>query len=574
MTVDIVSLVSDNLDIWATAIERKSGSGRGGGKRVSLYGIDRLRALVLDIAVRGKLVRQDTSDEPARELLKQFKMQRAQWISEKRIRNGKPLEKIVEKDCRFATPTGWQWTRFGHLGDWGAGATPNRKTSSYYGGETPWFKSGELVGDYISRSEEMVTDHALKECSLRLNAPGDVLIAMYGATIGKASILEIEATTNQAVCACTPFDGVFNRFLLLLLKAMRPIFVGQGAGGAQPNISREKIIATALCLPPLAEQQRIVAKVDELMALCDALETESAVAITAHQTLVEDLLATLTTSSNAADLATNWARLEAHFDILFTTEASIDALKQNILDIAVHGKLVAQDKNDERASALLRRIQNERAKIIGAKKASEVPTEIDSAVILSDGWEWTPLASLGFTMTGGTPKSAEPENFKGSIPFIGPGQISPAGEILTAEKFISETGLVQSTEALPGDVLMVCIGGSIGKSAISRARTAFNQQINSLRPVLVEGRYVEMYLKCSRFQTEVLDRATGSATPIINRSRWESIPVALPPLTEQQRIVAKVDELLAMCDQLLADLADAALTQKHLAETIVELAAA
>lgn len=373
-----------------------------------------------------------------------------------------------------------------------------------------------------------------------------------------------------------PFEGVTAGFLYRYLRSATFISYVEDCqtGIAYPAINDKQFFSAWFPLPPLAEQQRIVAKVDELMALCDALEAESAAAMAAHQAMVEALLATLTASTDAADLATRWARLETHFDTLFNTEASVDALKQTILDIAVQGKLVAQDKNDERASTLLSRIQNERAKIIGAKKASKVSTKTESAVILPDGWEWTPLACLGFTMTGGTPKSADPENFAGSIPFIGPGQITPSGEILTAEKFISETGLAQSTEALPGDILMVCIGGSIGKSAISRARMAYNQQINSVRPVLVEGRYVDMYLRCSRFQTEVLDRATGSATPIINRTRWETISVALPPLAEQQRIVAKVDELLAICDQLLTDLADAGLIQKHLAETIGELAAA
>jgi len=132
----------------------------------------------------------------------------------------------------------------------GAGATPLRGKHVYYGGSIPWFKSGELTGDYISSSEEYITDLALKETSLRYNKIGDVLIAMYGATIGKTSILEVPATTNQAVCACTPFKGIYNVFLLTLLKAYKNRFITMGAGGAQPNISREKIIATVIALPP------------------------------------------------------------------------------------------------------------------------------------------------------------------------------------------------------------------------------------------------------------------------------------------------------------------------------------
>ena len=299
--------------------QRKSGAGRSGGKRINLYGIERLRALILDLAVSGKLIPQDAGDEPASGLLKKFKTQRSVWISEKRFRKGKPLEKVSTEEFGFKPPIGlgmdtaWPALVTGVLEPPLIEEPLHIMVERHHG-----FKSGELVGDYISMSEETVTDLAFRECSLRLNAPGDVLIAMYGATIGKTSILEVEATTNQAVCACTPFDGVLNRYLLLLLKAMRPNFIGQGAGGAQPNISREKIIATPLCLPPLAEQRRIVAKVDELMALCDALERECASAMAAHQALVEVLLATLVNSADAPDLARQWTRLESHFDTLFT----------------------------------------------------------------------------------------------------------------------------------------------------------------------------------------------------------------------------------------------------------------
>src|SRR5690606_20321131 len=200
--------------------------------------IDALKQTLLQLAVMGKLVAQDPSDEPVSELLKRIEREKTQLIEQKVIRKGKSLPDIEQDEMQFNLPMGWEWIRLGQIGDWGAGATPARGNSSYYGGEMPWFKSGELVADFISDSEETVTELALKECSLRRNKPGDVLIAMYGATIGKTAILSVEGTTNQAVCACTPFNGVFNRYLLLTLKALKANFIGQGAGGAQPNISR------------------------------------------------------------------------------------------------------------------------------------------------------------------------------------------------------------------------------------------------------------------------------------------------------------------------------------------------
>lgn len=237
-------------------------------------GVVKLRDLILQLAVQGKLNTSDPNDEESSASIRKIQLHRARLIEERKIRTSKPLPKIESSEFLFAIPQNWQWVRLGDVGDWGAGATPDRKNSEYYGGKIRWFKSGELNDGYISESEEMITELALKECSLRLNQPGDVLIAMYGATIGKLAILETEATTNQAVCACTCFEGLYNRFLFVLLRAYKSHFTGRGAGGAQPNISREKIIHTVAPLPPLEEQERIVAKVDQLISLCDELETK------------------------------------------------------------------------------------------------------------------------------------------------------------------------------------------------------------------------------------------------------------------------------------------------------------
>ncbi|RYZ79938.1 MAG: restriction endonuclease subunit S, partial [Moraxellaceae bacterium] len=331
------NLITQHLDIWTAAHKTRSTAGRGSSNKLDLYGIKKLRELILELAVRGKLVPQDANDESASELLEKIAAEKSRLIKEKKIKKTKSLEEMLVGDEHFDAPQSWSWVHLNDLGDWGAGATPSRANSAYYGGSIPWFKSGELNEEFISQAEETVTELALKECSLRENKIGDVLIAMYGATIGKSSILSIPATTNQAVCACTPFNGVYNRFLLLLLKAFKSRFIGMGAGGAQPNISREKIIATLVPIPPLPEQHRIVAKVDELMAFCDQLEQTQSDNIAAHAQLVEALLATLTNSSDHNELQNNWQRIAAHFDTLFTTEHSIDQLKQSILQLAVMG---------------------------------------------------------------------------------------------------------------------------------------------------------------------------------------------------------------------------------------------
>lgn len=230
-----------------------------------------LRTLILELAVRGLLFRTQEAAGAGNELFVAVREHRRRMLADKRIRGvaGAP---VLPEEEPFSIPKAWAWARFGDLGDWGAGATPNRARPDYYGGNMPWFKSGELNDGNIDTAQETVSEKALAECSLRVNQPGDVLVAMYGATIGKTAILRVTATTNQAVCACTCFPGVDNEYLLLLLRAFKSTFVGQGAGGAQPNISKEKIVATPAPLPPLNDQRRIVAKVEQLMKVCDQLE--------------------------------------------------------------------------------------------------------------------------------------------------------------------------------------------------------------------------------------------------------------------------------------------------------------
>lgn len=266
-------LITEHIAVWTGAQTPKKTGGRGRGRKAgdqSLYGIKKLRELILDLAVRGKLVPQDSGDEPASELLKKIAEEKARLIKAGEIKKQKKLSEINAKEIPFALPENWKWIKLGNIGDWGAGSTPNRKNPDFYEGKMPWFKSGELNdNEHLSTSIETVTEEALECCSLRICKPDDVLLAMYGATIGMLAILNNIATTNQAVCACTCYSGVFNRYLFLMLKAWRRQFTGQGAGGAQPNISKVKIINTIAPLPPLAEQHRIVAKLDELMSLCD-----------------------------------------------------------------------------------------------------------------------------------------------------------------------------------------------------------------------------------------------------------------------------------------------------------------
>ena len=227
------------------------------------YGQDKLqetikqaKSKILDLAIHGKLVPQDPTDDPASELLKRIN----------------PKAEITCDNGHYQKlPDGWCLTTLGSIGNWQSGATPSRLQKEYYGGIIPWLKTGDLNDGIITNIPEFITEKALAETSVKLNPSGSVLIAMYGATIGKVGILSFPATTNQACCACVDYK-LEQMYLFYFLLANRENFIKMGGGGAQPNISKEKIINTVISLPPLKEQHRIVAKMGEIFVQLDAIE--------------------------------------------------------------------------------------------------------------------------------------------------------------------------------------------------------------------------------------------------------------------------------------------------------------
>ena len=247
-----------------------------------------LKKSILQEAVQGKLVPQDPSDEPAEALLERIRVEKQRLIKEGKIKKGKHdsvifrrdnshyekldgVERCIDDELPFEIPESWEWVRLGNIGDWGSGATPSRTHSEYYDGSIPWLKTGDLTDSYITDIPEGISQLALEKTSVRLNESGSVLMAMYGATIGKLGILTYPATTNQACCACKPIYGVETLFLFYFLMSQRTAFIKRGEGGAQPNISKEKIVATLMPLPPLAEQHRIVHRIEELLPLVKGL---------------------------------------------------------------------------------------------------------------------------------------------------------------------------------------------------------------------------------------------------------------------------------------------------------------
>jgi type I restriction enzyme S subunit len=540
--------------------------------------IPRMRRFILDLAVRGKLVEQDPEDEPAEELLKAISLDSLQSKGRRATAAGFPGIAIKGS---FAVPDSWVWTLLGGIGDWGSGSTPPRGRADYYSGDISWFKSGEL-GDNksLSDSEEKITHLALGECSFRNNKPGDILIAMYGATIGKLAILAEEAVTNQAVCACTPCWGVDTQYLYLFLLAKRDDFRLASEGGAQPNISKVKIVNTPIPLPPLAEQHRIVAKVDELMALCDQLEAARQQWEQGRERLMAATLQRL--NQPAEDPST--FRKDASFALqvlpsLTTTPAQIKQLRQTILNLAVRGKLVEQDPEDEAAEELSRQISLEREWLVmtGAIPYKK-PAVCDPTRSMEDlpiNWIQVAFGDLCNLVTSGSRGWAEYYSETG-VGFI------RAQNIRFGRLLLGDMACVQlppnsegaRTRVEQSDLLVVITGAGVTNPALldqDVGEAYVSQHVGLIRPT--DKSLSPWLLLClmapAGGRDELVQRAYGSGKPGLNLDNIRSLTTPLPPLAEQHRIVAKVAELMAFCDQLEQQLSQADQQRRRLLEALL-----
>ncbi|MDF4801245.1 restriction endonuclease subunit S [Vibrio parahaemolyticus] len=578
-------LITDHIDIWTSAVQAKSSSGRGSGKKRELYGIKKLRELILELAVRGKLVPQDPNDEPASVLLERIASEKTELVKQKQLKKLKPLPAITDEEKPFALPLGWEWVQVGNVCTFVNGFA--FKSSSFQEIGVGVVKIGDISssGQITNASMSRVSPQVVAGLDPMLKvATGDLVIAMSGATTGKLGFNVDDETyyLNQRVGKFWS-HGVRLEFMYLPLTTKVAENLSKSMGSAIPNISTGQINEIVFALPPLAEQHRIVAKVDDLMALCDQLEQQTEASLDAHQVLVETLLATLTNSQDATELMANWARIGEHFDTLFTTEQSIDQLKQTILQLAVMGKLVPQDPNDEPAAKLLERIAIEKAQLVKEKKIKKqkaLPPIADDEkpFELPNGWEWIQCADAARPETTitygilkpvwkdkGVPTARIKDMVNGSLELSDIVYCCPE----RASKF-NKTTLVE------GDLLIAKDGATLGKTAFVPPELVggnITQHVLrfSISPFL-NREFVRLIIDSPIGQSFMKGETKGVALPGVNVGDFRKMPLALPPLAEQQLIVEKVEMLLTICNELQQCLCDSQQTQLLLTDTIVEQA--
>ena len=467
--------------------------------------IKALRQKILDLAIHGKLVPQDPNDEPASVLLERIRAEKERLIKEGKIKKPKKSKAACDKPhYPYELPKGWVWTTLGEIGSWQSGATPSRMNKDYYGGNIPWLKTGDLNDGTIIYIPEYITQRALEETSVRLNPKGSVLIAMYGATIGKIGILSFPATTNQACCACYEYS-INQMFLFYFLLANRENFIAMGGGGAQPNISKEKIISTNMPLPPLKEQERIVEEIERWLSFVDIVEKEK------------------------SDL-----------------QLTICLAKSKILDLAIHGKLVPQDPNDEPASELLKRINPKAVITCDNPQYGKLPK----------GWILTKVKDV-FSIN---PKNkAETTQAAGFIPMT---NICEGFKNQYSYE-TKEWGKIESgfTHFADGDIAVAKISPclenrkSMVLGNLPNGIGAGTTELHVFRPLCVDALYGLYFFKSDCF----IKNCVGTFNGVVGQQRVgksivKEIHFPLPPLTEQHHIVTKIEELFAQLDKIEASL--------------------
>ncbi|EKS6649987.1 restriction endonuclease subunit S [Enterobacter hormaechei] len=590
MTVE--KLITDHIDIWSSALQTRSTAGRGSNGKIDLYGIKKLRELILELAVRGKLVPQDPHDEPASELLNRIAVEKAELVKQGKIKKQKPLPEISEDEKPFELPMGWGVIRLGEIATKiGSGSTPRGGQSTYVSSGIPFLRSQNIWNDGLKLDDVVfITSEVHSQMEGSQVEEFDILLNITGASLGRSAIYPQnigEANVNQHVTIIRLIKKEMISFLHLAITSpvIQKLIWGRQVGMAIEGLSKKTLELFEVPVPPLSEQLRIVHKARDLMSLCDQLEQQSLTSLDAHQQLVETLLATLTDSQNAEELAENWARISQHFDTLFTTEASIDVLKQTILKLAVMGKLVPQDPNDEPASELLKRIEQERAQLVKEgkiKKQKPLPpvSDEEKSFELPDGWEWTTMQGLYPEFQNGL-SSRGSSSGKDSV-------VIRLADIKNWKVSFADTRAIAITDSEKqkycldkNDILIVRVNGSadiVGGFVLydDDQNVCYCDHFIRLRlpyKRVIDENYLILVASSPLIRRKINNLfITTAGQKTVNQTHISSLLFPLPPYKEQKCIVARVNELFSLCEQLKLRLQSAHQTQLNLADALTDAA--
>jgi len=582
-------LITEHLDLWTGAVTKKSSSGRGSNGKVELAGVKKLRELILELAVRGQLIEQSSDDSPVSILIEEIHSYREKLVDTGELKKQTKLPDIPTADAPYHLPEGWEWCRMGELAEVIRGVTYKKHQVS----EQPRDEHVALLR--ANNIQETITDESVVYVPLelinkrQLITKGDILIAMSSGSanlVGKAAQAssEVHATFGAFCAVIRPLGKKLSLYLgfFTTTPTYRQQAQASGKGIGINNLNKKALDNLLVPVPPIEEQHRIVQKVDELMALCDRMEQQTSDQLEAHETLVDTLLGTLTQSENAAELAENWARLAAHFDTLFTTEQSIDKLKQTILQLAVMGRLVEKDAEDEPAVDLLTQIHTRKVSLAGDRRIKQPRplAQLDDAQYSYTApahWAWASFQDVADEISTGPFGSMihKHDYVEGGIPLINPshmanGKINEDSSVSVSPPKAEE---LSGYKLVKGDIVMAR-RGEVGRCAVVTDRESgwlcgTGSFVLRFHPA-INRQFILLLFSTNTVREYLSGNSVGTTMTNLNHGILKKMPVALPPAKEQHRIVQKVDELMTLCDQLKERLNQASETRNQLAEAVVD----
>lgn len=513
--------------------------------------VKELRNLILNLAIQGKLVPQDPGDEPASVLLQRIEAEKKRLVKEKTIKKTKPLPPIGEDEIPFEIPEDWEWTRLGTISNYGISETVVPEKIQ----DTEWVLELEDIEKESSIVVQKVLNAKRKAKSNKNRFyTGDILYGKLRPYLKKVIVAEEPGVCTTEIIPFRGYNDIVSKYIMYYLKSPYiDSYVNNITHGmSMPRLGTDKARMLLFQLPPLTEQHRIVQKVDELIVLCDQLEKALEKKAQSKELASKSISNLIQKSENKEQLKANLTLLINMFKEVYSTKANIKDLRDTILQLAIQGKLVPQDPNDEPACVLLENIKKEnkgkKSKPFKEITISEIPFEIPQ------NWVWTRLGAIINKLTDGAHHT--PTYTKTGVPFLSVKDISSGKINFTNTKFISKEEheeLYKRCNPEKGDLLLTKVG-STGIPVVVDTDREFSLFVSvaliKFNQNLINGQYLKYLFESPLLKQYSQNNTRGIGNKNLVLKHIEIAPIPLPPLLEQNRIVQKVDELMALCDEL------------------------
>ncbi|MDY0965099.1 restriction endonuclease subunit S [Massilia sp. CFBP9026] len=523
-------------------------------------GIAKLRELILTLAMQGKLVKQDLQDPPACELLKEIEAEKQRLVKAGKIKSPKPLPKVTEQEITHRIPASWAWVRFGDIAQHNSGKTLDKGRNT--GEPRDYITTSNL---YWGRFEldnvrqMLIRDDELEKCTAKM----DDLLICEGGEAGRAAVwnFDSEVCFQNHIHRARFYKDVDPYFAYRFFEKLNATGeINQHRKGVGiSNMSSKALASIVFPLPPLPEQHRIVARIDQLMARCDELEAlrkeraEKRLAV--HAAAIKQLLAA--PEGSALDF------IERHFGDLYTVKENVAELRKAILQLGVMGRLVPQNPSDLPASELLKEIDGERQRLVNPKKSKKAKPALsvsqeDEPFPVPKNWLWVRLADLAESIDYGTSQKTCDDS--SLVPVYRMGNIVEGQLINRGFKYITP-GIDELPNLFlkPNDILFNRTNSYelVGKSARYTGpaeQATFASYLIRIRllDALINPEFISRamnapYFRLTQIEPEIVQQC-GQAN--FNGTKLSLCAVPLPPLPEQNRIVTRINQLMDLCDSL------------------------